>query len=274
MINSKTTVNLMRQTPDLYSFSAGNLPSREASAGSLPPIVEELFWDVDGVYAEDVQRAGLCNHPQVVAATAAELSEYYVVRLLESDPVVGCAVLYGALTIRGTSYFLKALESATERILYPESLSTKELQLIVHTVKTAIASRNLLELEGNPVPKPLNHFSEIRERLVAARGFKEQEKIEEHFPTFSRYREIIDEIKRSVVAGRVPSGDFYGSVEPTMENYLKAVFGVLSKAHSPTQQAALEFFTKLDEPLLNKFKFGLQHSYLSNEGPSRPRPRE
>jgi hypothetical protein len=274
MINSKMNEIPMRRNTDPYSFSAGSLPTREASSGSLPPIVEEIFKDVDGVYAQRVQKAGLCNHPQIVAATVAEFSEPYVLRLLEADPVVGCGVLYGTLTIRGTQYFFDALEIANDTLLYSKSLSTMEIQLLVHAVETAIASRNLSDLEGDSVTERIKRFSEIRDTTCTERHFQDQETIENHFPTFSRYRAIIDEIKRATLAEETPSAEFFGSVEPTVENYLKAAFGTLTKADSPMQRSALEFFTKLDKALRNKFTFGLQHSYLSNEGPSQPFKRD
>ena len=258
----------MRKAPDLFSFSAGNLPTREASTGSLPPIVEEIFTDSDGVYAEDVERGELYNHPQIVAAIAAECPTAYVTRLLEAEPEIGCAVVYGTLMVRGTPFFLDILEIATDSILEPGSLSDREVQLILHAVQAALSSRDVTELEQTSLPPAIERFHAVRTRLNTEKGYDGPGNIEDDFPTFARYRFIVDEVKRSTVAGTTPHDAFFGSIEPTMDNYLKAVLGSLSKGDSPIQRNALEFFAKLDGALLEKFTFGLERHYLSNKGPS------
>jgi hypothetical protein len=242
-----------------------------SSSGACLPSLHDILWDLECVYAVTVRKSGAIVHPQVVAAISAECSSKYVELLFDADPAIGSVVIYGTLLLRGTQYFLDAVDDASDMILFSTRASRPETQLLIHAVDRALAIRDLSTLEGEFIPERVSRFHSIREGCGAECNVGGREEIEDRFPGFSRLRVAIDVLYKSASAGFDPDGTFFTSTEPTVGNYLKAAFGSLSLADSPTQKAALDYFQRLDPTLHGMFQFGLRGHYRSNKGPTRLR---
>jgi hypothetical protein len=264
---------IVRVTASSLSAPDGSAPTRAREGQASTPTLDDILWDRDGVSYKDMQESGAITDPQVVAALVPEgIRNAALWCLFEADPAVGSAVVYGTLMIRGTQYFLDALDEASEMIAWSESAAAPETHLLIHAIDRALASRDLSELEQECLPEYLSRYRAIRDARSSEPETRLRESIEDRFPAFARRREAIDIIHRSASAGSVPGSLFFDDTAPTVDNYLKAVFGALIiRADSPMQQAALELLRRLDPTLHGMFQFGLQRQYLSNRGPTRLR---
>ena len=240
-----------------------------AATSEVSSMATKVVDDFDGLHADHVRSSDLINHPQIVAAIAAESRQCYVQQLLETDPVVGCALLYGTILLRGTQWYLDAIDTAIDTVALSESLSTSAKHLILHVVGNAIESRGSSELKGDFPAIATNRFKEARESLYKRIGIDPHYKIEADFPDFQVFKSDIDQIRDLAINQNVPDSRFFENPVPTIQNYLKAVFGILSSSKTPIQTQALEYFEQLDPSLLGSFKFGLENGYLANTGPSR-----
>lgn len=269
-------------TPDDHSIVQPTASSPPAPDGSAPPrtgkgqtstpSLDDILWDRDGVSSKDMQESGAITDPQVVAALVPEgVRDAALWCLFEADPAIGSAVVYGTLMIRGTQYFLDALDEAAEMIVCSDSATTPQTHLLIHAIDRALASRDLSELEQECLPEYLSRYRAIRDARSSEPETRLRESIEDRFPPFARRREAIDIIHRSASAGSTPGSLFFDDTAPTVDNYLKAVFGSLTRADSPMQKAALDFLRRLDPTLHGLLQFGLQRHYLSNRGPTRLR---
>lgn len=253
----------MSKQSDLFDISLGNLPKAKPSEAPLAPVVEAVLHDADGVYAKDVMKAGIVTHPQIVSVIAAEGHQCYLARLLEADPSVGGAVLYGTFVMRGSQYVADALEVASETLLHSPELRPLDARLIVHVVNAAFATRGLDESAGENIRRGLERFNEVEEICSRNGRLAVEGDVEIAFPEFSRHRIFMDELQRIAGTRGSVEGSFFGSLEPSLGNYLKATFGMLSTDSASLREKALEYFSKLDEPLVDLLRFGLAHGYLT-----------
>ena len=254
----------MAKQSDLFDISLGNLPKTKLSEGSLAPVVVAVLHDADGIYAKDVMKAGILAHPQIVSVIAAEGHQCYLTHLLEADPAVGGAVLYGTFVMRGTQYVADALEVASETLLHSTKLHPLDARLIVHIVDAAFGTRGFEELADEKIRRGLKRFNELKEICARNGRLAVEGDVKNLFPEFSRYRILINELQRIAGTRGNIEGGFFGSLEPTLGNYLTATFGMLSMDSASLREKALNYFSKLDEPLVDLLRFGLAHGYLSN----------
>lgn len=252
----------MSKQPDLYSFSSVGLPAAEPSTSSLPPIVDAMFSDLEGTYADDLRDGDICTHPQMVAAITAQCNQHYLSALVDSNIEAGAAAVYGALAFRGTTYVYRALNVVADVILEPANLSRDDISLLVHACDLALSARDTTSLDPKTFATALNNFRAARDLAISENRLDVSPAIESKFNTFARYREIIDEIKRATDTNAHLDSSFFSSIEPSTANYMKGLFGLLSKSGSDIQKSALEYFARLDPALLEKLKFGLEHNYM------------
>jgi hypothetical protein len=170
--------------------------------------------------------------------------------------------VYGALTFRGTTYVYRALEAVADTILEPAGLSPLDLGLLTHACDIALSTRDTASLDPKTFGIARSYFRRVRAAAIEGQRIDMDPNIELRYGSFARYREMIDEIKRATVANSPLDSSFFSSIEPSAENYIKGVFGLLSKAGSDVQKSALEYFARLDPALLEKLKFGLEHNYM------------
>ena len=221
-----------------------------------------MFSDFDGIYAEEMHLAGVCSHPQMVAAITVQCTSPYLSALIRTDIEAGAAAVYGAILFRGTTYVDDALDVVSDLIIDPSHLSRDDLSLLVHASDLGLTIRDTANLDPKNFGITLRNFQEARGVAVEDDRLELGCSIESKYSSFLRYREIIDEIKRATDTNAHLDSSFFSSIEPSTANYMKGLFGLLSKSGSDIQKSALEYFARLDPALLEKLKFGLEHNYM------------
>lgn len=252
----------MSKQPNLFAFSSVGMPAVEPSQGVLPPIVDAMFSDLEGTYADDVRVGGICTHPQMVAAITVQCNQHYLPALIESNVEAGATAVYGALAFRGTTYVYRALNAVADTILEPAGLSPLDLGLLTHACDLALSTRDTAGLDPKTFGSARSYFQKVRAAAMEEQRIDLDPNIESKYSSFARYREMIDEIKRATAANAPLDSSFFSSIEPSTENYIKGVFGLLSKSGSDIQKSALEYFARFDPALLEKLKFGLEYNYM------------
>jgi len=253
---------------DLFNISASNLPKADPAQGAIPPIVEAALSDFDSTYAKAIATAGVCDHPQIVAAMVATCNRDYICQLLEASPAVGTALVYGGILLRNTEAFIDMLDLVSDQLVLPSNLDTSHLKLLISASNSALTSRAALDLDPGSFSESVDRFRAVSENWLQDQGAAGKDEDCSAFQDFSRYRELLDEIKRALSANTGTQDGFYSDLEPTTNNYLKAMYGLLCNVGSEVQREAQNFLQRLDAPLLNALKFGLEKgTYTNTKGP-------
>ncbi|MEY4667583.1 MAG: hypothetical protein RL518_282 [Pseudomonadota bacterium] len=257
-----------KSTVDLYSIHQMNLPKVDPAEGKIAPIVEAALNDYDSEFAQTVADAGICDHPQLVVAMVATSNSDYISLLLTANPELGVTLVYGGLLLRNTEAFINMLELVSDELLFSSKLDDRHLKLLIDASKSAIDSRSGADLDPGTFTEELDRFRSISSAWLKSKGSVESFQDIVSFQSFSRYRELLDQINLAVSRNSGAQEGFYSDVEPTIGNYLKATYGLLAKNGSQLQREASEFFQRLDPPLFEGLRFGLEHgNYTNNQGP-------
>jgi len=227
----------------------------------VKPLVgrEELVLDVindyDGLFVEAVERQGLYTDPQIVGAMVAKCRHEYLQLLLESNPEVGAAVVYGTVVLRGERYFMNAAYFAWDEYVEPSDKSAPNLPLLKYAVLTGLQARPAAELTK---PEAVRFAEKFRQHW----SIRDCGDIQAQCPEFCRYREIIDKLNHAMITDEFIASELFEGHSTTMETYLAAVFGSLAYKDSKLQQEGSKALEKCDPLLRKHFEIGLTHNFL------------
>lgn len=225
----------------------------------IEQLVSKIATDLDGLYLDELCASTLAHNPRIVAAIIPECRVDYMEWLLESNPEIGCSIIYGTLVLRRGQFFDNAIDAAREVIARANDFAEPSVQLIRYSIGVAIQKENIADQTRADVAK-----DEV-ERLEANYWCTEKDdftRISSIFPSYQYFQKVIDEYA-ILSQGNLPiTAPLIGESDgKSMETYLAVVFGMLSAKNSPLQQSASELFKQLDPALFEVFEPGLKEFY-------------
>ena len=241
-----------------------NEQSRQVSELGLKIAADDGFtWGVKGLYVDDLERLPDhridATHPRLVGAIIPDSHDCYIEWLLERNPEVGAAIVYGTVVLRTEPYINKLLDASREVMARVDSRSPCA-RLLRYAI--CLAAKTGCTLDENATTVLHARVKEIEGIFGVPSSNASQ--IEVAGSDLSTLKRIVDQIAVSSKHGQ-SSGDIFDvSCEPTLVSYFMAIFGAMSAEDTLLRRAAIEFLHKLDSELFSALEWGIVRGWFWN----------